>query len=144
MKKIFITLMLGVMTLAASAQVKSIDIKGNLRHDFGLGVGITADLTNNFEFSPSFNYYFGDNSNDFFHIDGDFHYNVPLGNKFTFYPIVGLTYYHADNFNKLGVDLGAGIKYDFTRKIAGFIEGKYQWVDGNDDSYFSVGMKIAI
>lgn len=142
MKKIFVTLMLGVMTLAASAQVKSIDIKGNLRNDFGLGVGITADLSKNFELSPSFNYYFGDSK--YFHIDGDFHYNVALGNNFTFYPIVGLTYYHYDNDNNLGVDLGAGIKYDFNRKIAGFVEGKYQWVDGADDSYFSLGIKIAI
>lgn len=142
MKKIFSTLVLCVMTLAASAQVKSIDVKGNLRHDFGIGVGITADLTKNFELSPSFNYYFGDNS--YFHIDADFHYNVALGNNFTFYPIVGATYYHAKDYNKFGIDLGAGAKYDFTSRIAGFVEGKYQWVDGADDSYFSLGVKIGI
>ena len=142
MKKIFATLLLAVMTVAASAQVKSIDIKGNLRSDFGVGVGITADLTNNFEISPSFNYYFTDPS--YFHIDADFHYNIGLGSNFTLYPIVGATYFHADDYNKFGVDLGAGIKYDFTQKIAGFVEGKYQWVDGGDDSYFSLGIKIGI
>lgn len=142
MKKIFATLALCVMTIAASAQVKSIDIKGDLRSDFGVGVGITADLTNNFELSPSFNYYFGDYN--YFHIDADFHYNIGLGSNFTLYPIVGATYYHADDYNKFGVDLGAGIKYDFTQKIAGFVEGKYQWVDGADDSYFSIGIKIGI
>ncbi len=130
------------MTVAASAQVKSIDIKGNLRSDFGVGVGITADLTNNFEISPSFNYYFTDPS--YFHIDADFHYNIGLGSNFTLYPIVGATYFHADDYNKFGVDLGAGIKYDFTQKIAGFVEGKYQWIDGGDDSYFSLGIKIGI
>ena len=151
MKKIFATLLLAVMTVAASAQVKSIDIKGNLRSDFGVGVGITADLTNNFEISPSFNYYFTDPS--YFHIDADFHYNIGLGSNFTLYPIVGATYCHADggeggeggeDFNKFGIDLGAGIKYDFTKRIAGFVEGKYQWVDGDDDSYFSLGVKIGI
>ncbi len=142
MKKIFATLLLAVMTVAASAQVKSIDIKGNLRSDFGVGVGITADLTNNFEISPSFNYYFTDPS--YFHIDADFHYNIGLGSNFTLYPIVGATYFHADDYNKFGVDLGAGIKYDFTQKIAGFVEGKYQWIDGGDDSYFSLGIKIGI
>ena len=142
MKKIFATLLLAVMTVAASAQVKSIDIKGNLRSDFGIGVGITADLTNNFEISPSFNYYFTDPS--YFHIDADFHYNIGLGSNFTLYPIVGATYFHADDYNKFGVDLGAGIKYDFTQKIAGFVEGKYQWIDGGDDSYFSLGIKIGI
>lgn len=142
MKKILSTLVLCVMTLAASAQVKSIDIKGNLRSDFGLGIGISADLPKNFEIAPSFNYYFGDH--DYFHIDADFHYNVDLGSSFTFYPIVGATYYHADDFDKFGIDLGAGVKYDFTKRLAGFVEGKYQWVDGNDDSYFSLGVKIAI
>ena len=142
MKKIFATLVLCAMTLASSAQVKSIDIKGNLRSDFGVGVGITANITNNFELSPSFNYYFTDDN--FFHIDADFHYNFGLGNNFTLYPIVGATYYHAEDFNKFGVDLGAGIKYDFTSRIAGFVEGKYQWVDGDDDSYFSLGIKIGI
>ena len=142
MKKIFATLLLAVMTVAASAQVKSIDIKGNLRSDFGVGVGITADLTNNFVISPTFNYYFTDPS--YFHIDADFHYNIGLGSNFTLYPIVGATYFHADDYNKFGVDLGAGIKYDFTQKIAGFVEGKYQWVDGGDDSYFSLGIKIGI
>lgn len=142
MKKLYATLIFCVMTLAASAQITSIDIKGNLRHDFGVGVGFTADLTNNFELSPSFNYYFNDEK--FFHIDADFHYNIRLERNFTIYPIVGTTYYHADHFNKLGVDLGAGMKYDFTKILAGFVEGKYQWVDGADDSYFSLGLKIGI
>ncbi len=148
MKKFLAALVLGVMAISASAQVKSIDVKGNLRHDFGVGVGITADLTHNFELSPSFNYYFGDVK--FFHIDADFHYNFDLGSNFTVYPIVGATYYHADggeggeDFNKFGIDLGAGVKYDFTKRIAGFVEGKYQWVDGGDDSYFSLGVKIGI
>ena len=149
MKKIFAVLVLCATTLASSAQVKSIDIKGDLRSDFGVGVGITADLTKNFEVAPSFNYYFTDNN--LFHIDVDFHYNIGLGSNFTLYPIVGATYYHADApvegvdaYNEFGVDLGAGLKYDFTSRIAGFVEGKYQWVDGADDSYFSLGIKIGI
>lgn len=133
--------MLVASTIAASAQITSVDVKANLRNDFGIGVGLSVPV-DKFEFSPSFNYYFTDNA--FFHIDADFHYNIDLGSDFTFYPIVGATYYHAKDFNKLGVDLGAGVKYPFTEKITGFLEGKYQWVDGADDSYFSLGVKIRI
>ena len=45
---------------------------------------------------------------------------------------------------RLGVDLGLGLKYDFSRKRAGFLEGKYQYVKHNSDAYFSMGVKIAL
>ncbi len=143
MKKIFVTMMLCAMTLAASAQVKSIDIKGNLRSDFGVGVGITADLIDKFEIAPSFNYYFNDAN--YLHIDADFHYNFEVGNNFKLYPLAGVAYHHAKgDFNKFGFNLGAGAGYQFTQKIEGFLEGKYSWVEHGDDSFFSLGIKIAI
>lgn len=148
MKKIIASMMLGAIATAASAQVKSVDIKGDLRGDFGLGIGISADLGKNFEFSPSLNYYFIDHCTCF-QLEADFHYNIDLGKNFTFYPVVGagLNYGKAegcDASTDLLINLGAGIKYDFSSNVAGFIEGKYQWVDGGDDTYFSLGVKIGI
>ena len=61
MKKIFVTLALAVMTIAASAQIQSVDIKGDLRGDFGLGVGLTTGIVKEIDFAPSFNYYFVNN-----------------------------------------------------------------------------------
>lgn len=167
MKKIFISMIFCVMAIAASAQVETLDIKANLRGELGLGIGLTADIGNDFEFSPSLNYEFWD-CGTHLDVEGDFHYNVDLGKKFTFYPVFGLLLHyrafdddhwhdphhhhhdydgHYDCCNeklRLGVDLGVGFKYDFSRKCAGFIEGKYQYVKHNSDSYFSMGVKIAI
>ena len=172
MRKIFLSVILCAMAFVAKAQVESIDIKGSFRSDFGLGVGLTADLGNNFELSPSMNFYFWDCGT---HIDfeGEFHYNIDLGKKFTFYPIVGFVichtnlkddhvcHYHPhlhahedpkhyyDGHTDFGVDIGCGIKYDFSRKCAGFIDLKYQWVNKDydhnyDDTFFSLGVKLAI
>lgn len=137
--------MLCVMTLAASAQVKSVDVKGELRGDFGLGIGITAGLFDKFELAPSFNYYFGDSKA--FTIDADFHYDFGVTSKWNVYPIAGLVYFHASDFDKLGINLGVGTEYYFTNNIAGFVEGKYQWLfdtHGADDTYFTLGVKIGI
>ncbi len=143
MRKFIVAALLSVIALGASAQeLTSVDVKCNLRDKFGIGAGVSIDLGNSFEFSPSFNYYFADGG--FFHMDADFHYNIDLGKNFTFYPIVGATYYHADHFNRFGIDLGVGVKYDFNNKLAFFVEPKYQWVDGGDDAYFSLGVKFNI
>ena len=71
MKKFFIATILAVAAvLPASAQVRSLDMKANLRSDFGLGIGVTFQLPRNFEFAPSLNYYFNDSNT--LNIDGDF------------------------------------------------------------------------
>lgn len=148
MKKILFTLALCVMTLAASAQVKSIDIKGDLKSDFGVGVGITADLVKNLELAPSFNYYFVDNCT-VGTIEADFHYDFQVANNWNVYPIAGVALHYAkpknlDASTKLGVNLGVGTEYYVTPSVAAFVECKYQWVEHYDDTYFSLGVKFGI
>lgn len=148
MKKLFVTLALAVMAITASAQFKSVDIKGDLRHDLGLGVGVTAGIVKSIDFAPSFNYYFIDHGH-LWTIDADFHYNFDLGHDFTIYPLVGLSVCnwgaeHVDSTTKLGVNLGGGVKYAINKNIGIFTECKYQWVDGNDDTFFAIGVNIGI
>ena len=90
MKKIILMTVMCVMTLSAMAQIKSVDVKGNLRGDFGLGVGITMPILENIDFAPNFNYYFTDGT--VFTIDADFHYNFDLDQNWTLYPMIGLKY----------------------------------------------------
>ena len=111
MKKFFIATILAVAAvLPASAQVRSLDMKANLRSDFGLGIGVTFQLPRNFEFAPSLNYYFNDSNT--LTIDGDFRYRFELPRNFSLYPILGPVFFHADDYNKLGVDIGLGFAYD--------------------------------
>lgn len=148
MKKIFMAAVLSIVALAVSAQIKSVDIKGDLRSDFGIGLGISGDLTEKFEFSPALNYYFIDDVSNF-QLEADFHYKLPVASDFSCYPILGIGLNYAklkgcDGETDFLVNIGGGVKYDFTPNIAGFVECKYQWIDGGDDTYFSLGVKIGI
>ena len=126
MKKFFIATILAVAAvLPASAQVRSLDMKANLRSDFGLGIGVTFPL----------NYYFNDSNT--LTIDGDFRYRFELPRNFSLYPILGPVFFHADDYNKLGVDIGLGFAYDINSHWAIGAEGKYQYVDDWDDAYLS-------
>ena len=169
MKKIILSVILCAMAFVAKAQVESIDFKTNFRDDLGVGVGISAALGDEFEFSPSANIYFWD-CGTHFDFEADFHYKIDLGHKFTLYPIAGgvLCYSnlkdghtcphhphplpHEDKYydgkTNFGVNIGCGIKYDINAKIAGFAETKYQWVNEDyldyERAYLSLGIKIAI
>ena len=148
MKKIILSMILGIMTIAASAQIKTVDIKGNLRGDFGIGGGITLGINDKIDFAPAFNYFFADGDANCWTIDADFHYNFDVAQDFTVYPILGATLFHTGSgdasYTKFGVNLGCGCQYDFSSSLAGFVDLKYQYVDGWDDTYFSLGVKIAL
>lgn len=143
MKKILIAATLCLSAITASAGgLKSVDMKANLRSDFGLGVGITTQLPLNFEFAPSLNYYFsGDNT---FTIDADFRYRFELPRNFSIYPTVGLIYFHTkpdhhDGINKIGLNIGGGFSYDINSSWAVGAEVKYQYVNHWDDVYLTLG-----
>lgn len=143
MKKIFLMAMMCVITTSAFAQIKSLEVKGNLRGDFGIGAGLTMPVLEKIDFAPSFNYYFTDGT--VFTLDGDFHYNFDLDQNWTLYPLVGLSWFHAsaeigDDYNKLGINLGGGARYNINSQWAAFVEAKYQWVNDFDDSFFTLGV----
>lgn len=149
MKKLFFALMMCIMGLTASAQgIKTVDVKANLRGDFGLGVGATWGMTQAIDLAPSFNYYFGDGANSFT-IDGDFHWNIPAADAFTIYPLAGPCIFHVGgdaDFTKFGVNLGCGARYDLG-KVSVFGEAKYQFLfnaNGADDTFFTIGVSFPL
>lgn len=143
MKKIILMTVMCVMTLSAMAQIKSVDVKGNLRGDFGLGVGVTMPILENIDFAPNFNYYFTDGT--VFTIDADFHYNFDLDQNWTLYPMIGLLWFHSapeigEDYNKIGANIGGGARYNIDSQWAVFAEAKYQWVSDFDETFFSLGV----
>ena len=82
MKKLIASAMLVATAVTASAQIRTIDAKSSIRNDFGLGIGITADLTDNIEFSPSASYYFAGSSITNLQAEADFHYKFDVGDEF--------------------------------------------------------------
>ena len=151
MKKLTASALLAISAATASAQIQTIDFKSSVRNDFGLGVGITADLTDNIEFSPSASYYFAGSSITNLQAEADFHYKFDVGDEFTVYPLLGagLNYDNTtDSHSDLNflMNLGCGLKKDFSSSLAGFVECKYQWIGGHghDGAYLTAGVKLAL
>lgn len=140
MKKLFaIALLAASSAFAANASgFRSFDMKGNLRGDFGLGLGMTFQLPKGFEAAPSLNYYFNDAHT--FTIDGDFRYRFDLPRNFSIYPLAGPVFFHCDDVNKLGLNIGGGFAYDINSAWAIGMELKYQYVGDWDDVYFTLGV----
>ena len=151
MKKLIASAMLVASAVTASAQIRTIDAKSSIRNDFGLGIGITVDLTDNIEFSPSASYYFVGSSITNLQAEADFHYKFDVGDEFTVYPLLGagLNYDNTtDSHSDLNflMNLGCGLKKDFSSSLAGFVECKYQWIGGHghDGAYLTAGVKLAL
>lgn len=141
MKKLFMLIMVFMLAIAASAQnfeLKSLDMKGNFRSDFGMGVGVTMGV-DVFDFSPSYNYYFN-SANNYWTIDADFHYNFIVARDVKVYPIAGLAILNCDSSTKIGADLGCGVNYNLNREWSLKGELKYQVIKNWDDLYLSAGL----
>lgn len=72
-----------------------------------------------------------------------------MATDFSFYPLAGVAVMNSgakgvDSVTKLGVDLGAGVKYNLTDNVGLFLECKYQWFSKWDDLYLSLGVNIGI
>ncbi len=119
----------------------------------GVGLDIHYYITNNIRIAPSLTYYMAIKDKSMWSIDGDFHYVVPVGPEFSFYPIAGLHYSEWKNrsemakidnndiYNKrLGLNVGLGFQYDFRYKTRTSLEIKYQSIK----DYSQVGIMLGI
>ena len=158
MKKVFFTLALCSVALAASAQVelKSIDGRIDYLWDTGIGAGVTLGITDQFEVAPSASIFFGDG--DLFTIGADLHYLLPeFVEKLELFPLGGVGFYHTSyeepyvdkNYdlkfrdasdNTVFINAGFGARYHFHENWAAFAEEKYQIVDGWNHNYLTVGI----
>ena len=123
MKKLFLTAMLVIAAITAQAAgLRQLDI---------------FQLPKNFEVAPTLNYYFNDVHT--LTIDADFRYRFELPRNFDIYPLAGLVYFHCDDVNKIGLNIGGGFNYNINSSWAIGLELKYQYVDHWDDLYLSIG-----
>ncbi len=140
MKRILLMVFVCLLCTGASAQIiRTFDVKANLRSDFGVGVGMTVNLmVPHLDLAPSYNYYFCRGKNAW-HIDADLHYNFDVASLVELYPLGGVTYYYRGK-GYAGLNLGAGVTYNFAPEWALKGELKYQFVKRYDDLYVSIGM----
>lgn len=148
MKKLLFSLVLCLLTVSASAQVKSVDAKFGLRSESGLAVGITAGIGENFEIAPAINFFFPSAGNMFV-ADVDLHYLLPkITEQLDLYPIVGVGYFHygfdkADikvSENQASFNIGFGARYCIADHWAVFAEEKIQIINGYNSNFLSLGI----
>lgn len=154
MKKIFLSAALCAVAMAASAQLKSVDAKLDLRGETGFGAGVTLGLGDKLELAPSVSLFFPGDDITMYQAEANVHYILPFEfhENLQLYPIGGVGYFHYDwdydgygghvevSDNELLINVGAGARWHFNEQWAAFAEEKYQIVDGYNDNFLSIGI----
>ena len=127
-------------------------------NNFGLSAKLQYNFTDAFRGELLTGYDFKDKEIGMFHVSGNFHYLINVGEKMKIYPIVGVGYAHmdyglwgdiSDSFydfdddygyydgdydsgsaskNKLLVNAGLGAEYAITDHLSVGIEAKFQYI----------------
>lgn len=152
MKKVFLSLALCAVAFAASAQLKSVDAKLDLRGETGFGVGATVGLGEKLELAPSVSLFFPSSHYTMYTADVNVHYILPfdIHENLELYPLAGVGYFHYSfdygdidwSHNELLVNVGAGARWHFNDQWAAFAEEKYQIVQDYNDNFLSVGISF--
>ena len=135
----------------------------------GIGVKGQYGITDAIRAEASFDYFLKKDGLSMWDINLNVHYLFPLTDKLKVYPLAGLTFTNwkyeetieievdpmfaqylteddltigsvSGSESKFGVNLGAGLQYDLTEKLALNVEAKYQFVSDFDQIIFSLGV----
>ena len=112
----------------------------------GIGIKYQYNITDNFRFEPSMNYFFKNDGIDQFDINANVHYLFPMASNIRVYPLAGLTFARwdfgkaFDDVTRLGVNAGGGAEFDLTDQLMLNFELKYQFVSDFDQAIFNVGL----
>ena len=117
--------------------------------NFGLGAKVQYEFIDNVRAEASFDYFFKKDYMTQWDINLNAHYVVRAGDKFSFYPLAGLTILNSklegfDSKSKFGFNAGAGVEYQITESVKLNLEGKYQYVKNYDRPVISMGVAFAL
>lgn len=131
-------------------------------NNFGVGAKFQYNLTDALRLEPSATYFFKKDYLSMWDINVNLHYLFPLGEKFSIYPLAGVSLLGAkadyddwvddvleewgveggggsSSETKFGANLGAGAQYWLTSGFALTFEVKYQLVSDFDRPVFTLG-----
>ena len=106
-----------------------------------VGVEFNMDINEHFRFSPSADFYLS--SSSCVSLNGDFSYLIKSSEKFEIFPIVGVAYITDEfdlSFDRVGLNVGAGVQYDLSNNFALNAKAKYQVVKSQDNVVIGVGV----
>ena len=158
MKKFLFVAAMMLMSVAASAQDGKMAAGINVDYGttdgyspLGFGAKFQYEFVEKFRGEASFNYFLpkdmGYYDHNYWDLNVNFHYLVPLGEQANFYPLAGLTYMtavasasgHSESESKLGFNLGVGAEYFVSSNIKLNLEAKYQYVKDGDWIVLGIG-----
>lgn len=155
MKKVLLSIVLIVMSLATFAQTGSTAIMPKIGYQteferFLVGIEGRYFLTNNIRLAPSASVLFPKDHTLGFDVDINVHYVFPMEGGFAFYPLVGgamLNNRWSDHgehvsWTDFGFNLGAGLQYDITDNGYLNFEFKYTIKEEKDPAYFMLGYGV--
>ena len=154
MKKLFLMLMLAVISLGTFAQTR----QGGQQVGFNIGYGFDSEnatlgvdyrycLTDEFRLNPSLTYFVKNNGLSAWAIDMNAHYVFRLSDAFGFYPLAGLSlsFWNWDaghdlshNETRLGANIGLGGEFYATSQFTIGLDLKYNIIKDFDQAMFAV------
>ena len=149
MKKLFLMLMLAVISLGTFAQTRQGGQQVGFNNGYAfdsenatLGVDYRYCLTDEFRLNPSLTYFAKNNGVSAWAIDMNAHYVFPLGSGFGFYPLGGLSLVFCkfgENTNKtrFGANIGLGGEFYATSQFTVGLDLKYNIIK-EDQAMFAV------
>ncbi len=119
----------------------------------GIGIDLQYYITNNIRVAPSLTYYMQVKEKRMWNLEGDVHYMIPTSRMFSLYPVVGVAFSEWKNMvksvdssgndiynNRLGLNAGLGMQYDFRYKTRLNFEVKYQSIKDYSQAAISLGI----
>lgn len=128
----------------------------------GFGLKYQYNISSAIRFEPSVNYFLKNDGLSMFDLNVNAHYLCPVTNNVKLYPLVGFTYTNwrtdaceevqvdgdqiftaqeeAVNKDKFGINLGAGLEYNFNACWAMNVEAKYRFISSLDQFVIGRGL----
>jgi outer membrane protein X len=145
MKKFILIALMGLMSIGGFAQssvgLNAVHSTGVL-NNYGIGVKLGYEVTDNIRVAPSFNYFFEKDQIRQLGANIDLQYLLKFG-KATVYPLVGVNYsnYKADSsVDGWNINLGGGAEYNLYKNISVGVEAKHSFLFAYSEKWVKDGI----
>ena len=149
MKKLFLTMLVVLVSMSAMAQDKKYGVGINLLYgtkieNIGFGVKGQYYATEAVRVEANAAYFMEKNDWKMWDVNLVGHYLIPVADKMHVYPLagVGITNWSTSVLSgkiKFAIDLGAGFQFDVAEDFAISAEAKYQIIQDYNQAVFAVG-----
>lgn len=130
----------GKNALAAGADL----LYGTEIESMGIGLKFHWMITRDFRLAPNASFWFEHDNMSSWDINVDLHYVIGLNNRWSVYPLAGLTVStwdpkHGSSDTNFGVNFGVGAEFDITRQWFLNFDFKYRLISDYDQAVLGLG-----